>query len=280
MKICPQCSSVFGDDYVYCLNDGNVLRDESGEQETVFASRVRMSTPPEQESVVQCPACGLANRSNSRFCKKCGGPLGHVAGPRTEPVQPAHQYDRPLEHTVAFQPPVFTPPTSGVAPRPSSSGNRNALIGVALLGIFVIGGAIVYTKQSGDTATNNTSTNANRTNSNRVANAVNTVSNANYYPSQPNVVGREARLTTNVLIRSGAGNWNESMGSHYKNARVQVLEQTSFDTPEGTSTWYRVRVIQNGCDEEEGRGCGNDRNNMPGQAAMEGWMNARLMQLL
>ena len=29
MKVCPQCRSVFGDDFVYCSNDGSVLVEEN-----------------------------------------------------------------------------------------------------------------------------------------------------------------------------------------------------------------------------------------------------------
>ena len=29
MKVCPQCNSVFGDDFVYCSNDGSVLAEEN-----------------------------------------------------------------------------------------------------------------------------------------------------------------------------------------------------------------------------------------------------------
>lgn len=29
MKVCPQCNSVFGDDFVYCSNDGSVLTEEN-----------------------------------------------------------------------------------------------------------------------------------------------------------------------------------------------------------------------------------------------------------
>ena len=46
MKVCPQCSSVFGDDFLYCSNDGSVLVEENlplptedAEAETVIRRR-------------------------------------------------------------------------------------------------------------------------------------------------------------------------------------------------------------------------------------------------
>lgn len=71
----------------------------------------------------------------------------------------------------------------------------------------------------------------------------------------------------------------EILGVHYQGAQVEVLEETSYDTEDGPSTWYRVRVVRNGCDREGVMGCGNDLNGKQGKAAMEGWMNARHITL-
>jgi len=76
MKTCPQCNSIFSDDYVYCLNDGTVLVGEDGEQETVanlkFGGRVAADL---SDSTSHCGACGLENRGTAKFCKRCGGAL-------------------------------------------------------------------------------------------------------------------------------------------------------------------------------------------------------------
>ena len=84
MKICSQCSSVFPDDYLFCLTDGSILADGEGEeQETIVQKKIVFEQPTSALSpdmIFACPACGLANRANSKFCKKCGGALATAAG--------------------------------------------------------------------------------------------------------------------------------------------------------------------------------------------------------
>ncbi len=62
MKVCPQCRSVFGDDFLYCSNDGSVLVEENlplptedAEAETVIRRRgepiiVDFNAPPETQA--------------------------------------------------------------------------------------------------------------------------------------------------------------------------------------------------------------------------------------
>lgn len=94
MKICSQCSSVFPDDYVFCLTDGSILADGDEEQETVVQKRVVFEQPTSALSpdmLAACAACGLANRTNSKFCKKCGGALFAATDSKeneTPPVDP------------------------------------------------------------------------------------------------------------------------------------------------------------------------------------------------
>lgn len=77
MKTCPQCQSVYPDDYVFCLGDGTMLKEIETEQETVVRSKVNLGETAalSPEMLVICPSCQLSNRSNSKFCKKCGNDL-------------------------------------------------------------------------------------------------------------------------------------------------------------------------------------------------------------
>lgn len=75
MKTCPQCQSHYPEDYVFCMNDGTTLKDEETEQETILQNKVLFGEKTSALSpgmLVVCPSCGLANRSQSKFCKKCG----------------------------------------------------------------------------------------------------------------------------------------------------------------------------------------------------------------
>jgi hypothetical protein len=267
MKICPQCNSVFGDDYVFCLNDGNTLRDESGEQQTLLASRVRMPIAVEQESTVDCGACGLSNRANSRFCKKCGAPLGRQSDAWSR--SSGSGYDSPPEQTIAFQSPVFSPPNAGTAPS-AASGNRNLLIGLGLLAVFVLGGAIIYSKQ-GDTASNNTSMNTKASNTtNTVANAVNTQPAYTSNPNDPRI-GKSGSLLFDSNLRAYPNRHSQKLGTHYRGARIQVLETADIRIEGGgISTWFRVRVLSYGVSMDSNN-YGLDRD--PGTPD-EGWVNS------
>ncbi len=77
-------------------------------------------------------------------------------------------------------------------------------------------------------------------------------------------------LSTNLRLRGGPTNSAEIIGVHYQGARVRILETQSYDTPDGFSTWYRVEVIEYGCDAQGVLGCGSE-------GANTGWMNARFI---
>lgn len=301
MKSCPQCQSVFPEDYVFCLNDGVLLHDAETEQETVLSpvvnfGKTSMLSP---EMLVVCSSCQVSNRTNSKFCKKCGmllNPRHSQSGQSFSSFTPSHptppadssafrndtgnNASATYEETVAFQPQRFTPPGHGIPTisRPSRSSNQTAILIAVLAAVVIGGGAIVYNLQkidgSDSTASNSTSPKSANT---AVANAINVAANAATYNSA--MVGRTGRLSTNQRIRSASNRYSEILGVHYSGARVRILGEESYNTVDGYSTWYRVQVIENGCDQEGIRGCGNDLNEMPGQAAMEGWMNAKYIIL-
>lgn len=84
-------------------------------------------------------------------------------------------------------------------------------------------------------------------------------------------VGRSGRLTTDLNIRKEPNKYAESIGIHYMNARVQVLEAQSYPVEDEVSTWYRVKVIEYGCSRDPSLGCGKNSSN----DADQGWMNAK-----
>lgn len=303
MKSCPQCQSVFPEDYVFCLNDGVTLHDAETEQETdlrpvVNFGKTSMLSP---DMIVACVSCQVSNRANSKFCKKCGTVLtkGNSQSGQSFPsftpshttpadssdfrIDPVNNASGMYEETVAFQPQRFTPPGQGMPTisRSSRPSNPTAILIAILAAVVIGGGAIVYSLQKVDgsvsSASNSTSPKSVNT---AVANAINVAANAaanSTYNSA--MVGRTGRLSTNQRIRSASNRYSEILGVHYSGARVRILGEESYNTVDGYSTWYRVHVIENGCDQEGIRGCGNDLNEMPGQAAMEGWMNAKYISL-
>lgn len=154
MKTCPQCQSEFADDYIFCMNDGTRLptATEESEDETVLSAR-KISFPAtaalSPEMLNACAQCGLQNRRQSKFCKKCGTPLpiSQTSRARDEAAQTPFteadsgrlensaafvvqnqvsplftasptsvQAEQALAETIVFRTPKITPPT-GIAPR-------------------------------------------------------------------------------------------------------------------------------------------------------------------
>jgi len=295
MMICPQCNATYTDDYLFCLTGGNALRDESGETPTV-ASHVSFSpnmTPTEAMTI--CIACGLANKVNAHFCKKCGEPLasGQAETVYNAAVPPQFGHQQ-------FSPPVFTPPTPGgqqfYTPRKSSDLTR-FLIGGGLVLLIVFVGLIAYNAGSGNSASNNTPS----SNTDKVANAVNTATKtatnaakqaANATNAAANAVetsssseiGKLGRLDTNLNIRSAANKNAEILGTHYEGAKLRILDSESYTADDGEFvTWYKVRVIEDGYDYKTGNGKGNNWERYGNfgwmEAQREGWMNARYITL-
>jgi tetratricopeptide (TPR) repeat protein/RNA polymerase subunit RPABC4/transcription elongation factor Spt4 len=165
MKICPQCKSVFTEEHFFCLNDGTPLTGTDAEQETIVSVRME---PPGAENVsfqgkiTICSSCGLENRSNSKFCKKCGTllPADTISAekkifttdaqinfqlPRNDP--PPEQAPAPFfENTVSYQqipnqmPPRFNPPVSGPNDVVRKPEINKFVIGIVLVGLLAIVG--------------------------------------------------------------------------------------------------------------------------------------------
>jgi len=171
MRCCPQCHNTFSEDYVFCLNDGTLLVDESGEQETLVNRRFEFhpttsSLPP--DLLVACGECGLANRAGARFCKKCGGGLGAAMPDSVGGYASARSnMDGSFEETVAFQLGAFTPPQTVTAAKPP--GNKRVLYVMAGIGSILLLGVFLFLVQGGATKDSGSNQNApNNSNANRL----------------------------------------------------------------------------------------------------------------
>jgi len=63
-NMCPYCGKKFGDKFP---TDENVKTEN-------FVKEVEKNQ--EEKKMKSCPSCGYENKSNSKFCKKCGTKLG------------------------------------------------------------------------------------------------------------------------------------------------------------------------------------------------------------
>lgn len=173
MRLCPQCHSVFTEDYVFCLNDGAMLIDNDAEQETVISKKVSGPLGFETEAFVVCVGCGLENRAHSKFCKKCGSTLQDAPPPTPPafsgfplPTQfPAPSPDPPGE-TIAFQPqqfnaPQFNPPSGAALNQERSNAGIIVAVGAVVLVIIAILGFALY-RGDNAAANSNSSTTSNK----------------------------------------------------------------------------------------------------------------------
>lgn len=95
MKTCPQCHGEYADDYVYCMSDGTSLQTLVAEQETIVSAKV--ASPPataalSPEMLSICTNCGLHNRKQSKFCKKCGTALASLQSSGENQTAPPVQF--------------------------------------------------------------------------------------------------------------------------------------------------------------------------------------------
>jgi hypothetical protein len=89
------------------------------------------------------------------------------------------------------------------------------------------------------------------------------------------LIGREGRLTTNANLRSASNKNASSIGIHFQSAKVRISNVEFYDTADGVSTWYKIKVIEYGCDTQGNLGCGKNAQN----DADEGWVNAKVVRL-
>lgn len=290
MKVCIQCRSLFPDENLFCLIDGTALSEATDGQQTIIRSSANVGGPVQNlpNLSVVCGACGLSNRANSKFCKKCGNFLSIPPLEASSIPPPPTPLDLRIDlneesQTMRNQSTDLSFSNNSATDQPilrviGSQGrahNNQFLVWVAVTVIAGILGIGVYRSQV-ETTSYSSSTVMNTSGGNRNANRANFSINTNYAPA---TIGRTGRLTTNQRIRSASNKYSEILGVHYGGARVEILGQDSYSTDEGYATWYRVRVIENGCDVEGVRGCGNDLDGYAGGAALEGWMNAKFIIL-
>lgn len=299
MKSCPQCNSVFADDYVFCMNDGTTLTDESGEQETLVAQRFSISTSLlSPDMLVECPNCALANRANSKFCKKCGSSVTGSSSPFAYPRAPQDpfsgissnefsfsqhstdftpqvQTSERLNETVAIDSQIFTPPATTAAPAGVSSPFSKNVVIALLVGAVSVGGFIMYVSNQNpgsqkDTSKTSVAKNTSTTSSAAVANAVNAASNIGPSGNDPRI-GKIGTFTTDSNLREYPNGNAYKVGTHYNGARVRVLDSANVTNDDGsTSVWFKIEVLSYGVSLDPAN-AGFDKD--PGSSDT-GWVNS------
>jgi hypothetical protein len=269
MKICPNCQRQFPDEYTFCLKDGATL--------SAFANQ-DTAIPTVTTTLNFCGHCAAPISNKYPYCQICGTPNGK-----------------------------FEPESSNAGQKPKNEGatstensdfvdsflqdkKKLTIIGAVAAVVLLFVGIIAFNSSNSSTSntTSNVSTSSNRSNTSNRINSISTSTAYNSSYSNTNnsdsaVVGQTGRLIMDLNLRSAPNKDSLSLGTHYQDAEVKILETTSFDTPSGYSSWYKVRVIRDGCSTEDRSRCGNNRQIGDDfgwmQAEKEGWMNAKYIQI-
>jgi|GEM_PF-2445402 len=277
MKVCPQCNETFPDNGMFCLHDGSMLHADSNKTKTLDSERVSMREDSVSDEFADCFACGFSNRAKSRFCKKCGASItaaGKLKGDGVSGKAESQPHSSLLALETAS---VVDSPAGFVVNTTDPTPDRTAMLIVVLVAIIVIGGVIIYSRQSSEAARSNIASNANRSaNVNRtVANATNTLpsgyTTTNSTSSPDWRIGRTGVLSTDSNLREYPNPNSFKLGTHYRQARVRVLEIAEVQNDEGgMSTWFRVAFISYGKSVDPQN---SDYDKDPGTPD-EGWVNS------
>lgn len=179
-----------------------------------------------------------------------------------------------VEHTVVFRPPLSPQSTGQLGGGNSIVSQSQILLFGFLVVALIIGAAIIFASSVGTNKGSNSTGTAAASSENTVVNGV----NASPKSTDPRI-GRSGYLITNSHIRSSSNRYAQDLGVHYQNATVRVLDVEEYPTNDDVAVWFRVQVIENGCDVEGYMGCGNDLNGTSGAAAMQGWMSGKNIAL-
>lgn len=147
MKSCPQCTKVYDDEYLFCLDDGNPLVAGDDEEVTVVNRFEMGGIGLEDEEGVYCASCGYENKVHSKFCKKCGHPVAGEPSYGNSPsdFQDFHGSGSPPFGAALNDTVTFTPPRGGNSPVPqtSNSSTKMLLIGALAAGFLVLVGVVI-----------------------------------------------------------------------------------------------------------------------------------------
>jgi hypothetical protein len=236
--------------------------------------------------VRKCANCSTMLHGQEPFCRNCGTPAATGTAADKQPVvdytrRDAAPFQQPTEDSQKWHKPLL-------------------VIGVIVVEFVFF---VVVAAVGGDSGNMAYSPGSNNSNGRQTSNSsytsgknsssYNPANTSTYYSSQNNdnsssdnsssVKGSKGYLIENLNIRSAPNRTAEIRGTHYKGAQIQVLDEESYSTPDGYSTWYRVKVLKYGCDSQNSSSCGKnwERNGSFGwmQGDDEGWMNAKFISL-
>jgi predicted amidophosphoribosyltransferase len=196
-----------------------------------------------------CPNCSTPVPPDSDFCGECGQAVKKAIPPPPPPPPPK----------ITGEPSIINLPDSSPTNSASNTAVRNVAIGVGGFFLFIIILAVVSntSKSSSSSAYNSNTNSAIVVNNNsRMSNSrsVNTLSpTKTAVSSTPNKsnsdsrIGKTGTLNIDSNLRETAGKDSNWVGTHYRGARIKILDVEIVTNANGSTTdWFKIEVISYG----------------------------------
>lgn len=278
---CPNCNSTNPITAPFCGNCGQQLLSN--------ISDIKFGTSQAKTKLLGsiCPNCGGVSNKGIPFCGNCGQALKT----NSEMTTPSNTFTVP-NPSVSIIPDNLIDNTIQTDRTVEKKNNSNIVYGGIIAGIVFLGIAFI-TAISINNTTEISGSNTNVNDSIAPDSNVGLVNN----PKAPSptikpttteelspFIGRKGRLTTNVNVRTASNKFSQVIGTHYENAKIEVLDAESYYSDDREYvTWYKVKILEDGYDSKTGNGRGNNWEREGNFGWMEakklGWMNSKFILL-
>ncbi len=242
-----------------------------------------------------CSNCGTPNPPDSDFCGECGQTIFHnvVAPPPPPPPPPPKkteqttnpfdpEYEMPEFATAAGANGGTSSVSTTAAEIPDSAKALKSLLIIALvvggISLPVIWVAVANSGTKTPVVANYAAVNYAvnvKPASNTRANAINVPANVapsnTLANSSDPVIGKTGTLNFDTNLREFPDKLSSKLGTHYRDARIKILEVKSVPNDEGsTSRWYKIYVTQYGVSMDPA----NEGKDKDDYSQDTGWVNS------
>lgn len=266
MQICLQCGTENPTSSAFCGKCRYQLRGD------VTVAKLGTDVNKTQMLGSLCPNCSTPVPPESDFCGECGQAVKKAFTPPPPPPPPKKSSADVL---------TYEAQTSPIATRSPNNNMRNIVIGIGAVFAFFIIIAIFSnaSKSPGGSYNTNTSSNTAANSNSRVSNSRSSkttsevsVSKTPNKSSSDSRIGKTGTLSRDTNLRESASKDSYLVGTHYRGAKVTILDVTTVpNSLGGTTDWYKIEVTSYGSSMAPDKYGENGKD--PGSGDV-GWVNS------
>jgi ribosomal protein L40E len=246
IQVCPKCGADNPASSSFCKNCRHQLRSD------VVVAKLGTDVNKTQMLGSLCPNCSTPIPPSSGFCGECGQAVKKASAPPPPPPPPSSKKSAEIF--------TYEGQTDSFVNSPSNNSTRSVFIGVgAVFAFFVIIAVVTSISKSlsNPSYNSNTYSSSNMFSNSRMSNSgslTNTSSNIRVqvsktpnHSSSDSRIGKTGTLNMDTNIRESASKDSSWMGTHYRGAKVTILDVVSVPSSLGGMTdWYKVEVTSYG----------------------------------